>query len=65
MRDKTVNVPIFETDVLKTVESLPRTPTEAGIIPINLKRKLSFKNSHKIEYSYFLKPFYFSSHKAF
>ena len=36
-------------DVLNTVTSLPRTPAEAGIIPIvpvNLKRKLEYKNSH-------------------
>ena len=26
MKDKTFNIPIFETDVLKTIESLPRTP---------------------------------------
>ena len=41
MKDKTINIPIFEADIIKTVESLPRTPNEAGIIPINLKRKMS------------------------
>ena len=50
MKDQTVNIPLFETDVLKTIESLPRTPTEAGIIPINLKRKLSYKQNHKTQY---------------
>ena len=50
MKDKTVNIPIFESDVLKTIESLPRTPSEAGIIPINFKRKLEYKNSHMIQY---------------
>ena len=35
---------------MRTVESLPRTPTSAGIIPINLKRKMSFKNSHMTQY---------------
>ena len=50
MKDKTVNIPIFETDIIKTVESLPRTPNEAGIIPVNLKRKLSYKNTHKTQY---------------
>ena len=50
MKDRTVNIPIFESDVLRTVESLPRTPTEAGIIPINLKRKLIYKQTHKTQY---------------
>ena len=41
--DRLVNVPVGPQDVLNTIESLPRTPAEAGIIPIvpvNLKRKL-------------------------
>ena len=50
MKDRTVNIPIYESDVLKTVQSLPRTPSEAGIIPINFKRKLSYKQSHKTQY---------------
>ena len=50
MKDKTVNIPIFQTDVLNTIESLPRTPSAAGIIPINMKRKLGYKNSHMIQY---------------
>ena len=49
MKDRTINIPIFEADVIKTVESLPRTPDEAGIIPINLKRKLSYKSCHKTQ----------------
>ena len=50
MKDKTINIPIYEADVMKTVEALPRTPSEAGIIPVKLKRKLEYKNSHKVEY---------------
>ena len=50
MKDKTINIPIFESDIISTVESLPRTPTEAGIIPVNLKRKTSYKNSHMVQY---------------
>ena len=45
-----VNIPIPSDDVLQTVTSLPRTPTEAGIIPVKLKRKLAYKNVHNIEY---------------
>ena len=36
-------------DVLNTIESLPRTPADAGIIPIipvNLKRKLEYKTTY-------------------
>ena len=50
MKDRTVNIPIFETDVLNTIKSLPRTPSQAGIIPINFKRKLNYKNSHMVQY---------------
>ena len=50
MKGRTVNIPLFEKDVLNTVQSLPRTPTEAGIIPVNFKRKLSYKNNHLLQY---------------
>ena len=47
--DRLVNVPVGPQDVLNTIESLPRTPAEAGIItiiPVNLKRKVDYKNNH-------------------
>ena len=47
--DRLVNVPVGPQDVINTIQSLPRTPAEAGIIPIipvNLKRKLEYKNTH-------------------
>ena len=47
--DRLINVPVGQDDVINTVESLPRTPAEAGIIPIvpvNLKRKLEYKTTH-------------------
>ena len=50
MKDKTINIPIFESDILETIESLPRTPTSAGIIPINFKRKTEYKNNHMVQY---------------
>ena len=31
-------------------ESLPRTPSEAGIVPVSLKRKIEYKRSHKTQY---------------
>ena len=62
--DRLVNIPIGDQDVLNTVKNLPRTPAEAGIITVKLKRKLEYKNSRtkqlidpkKIyEYLHFLK----------
>ena len=50
VKDRIVNVPINEEDIRKTIKSLPRTPTEAGIIPVKLKRKENFKNTHIEEY---------------
>ena len=48
--DRLVNVPIHDRDILNTIEKLPRTPAEAGIIPLpvtaNLKRKMEYKNNH-------------------
>ena len=47
--DKLINVPVDPLDVLNTIENLPRTPAEAGLIPIvpvNLKRKLEYKTTH-------------------
>ena len=35
-----VNVP---SNICTTIESLPRTPTESGIIPVKLKRRLCYK----------------------
>ena len=41
---------VNEQDVTNTLESLPRTPAEAGIIPVQLKRKVEYKNCHRDEY---------------
>ena len=47
LTDKIVNIPITNEDVVNTVDSLPRTPKEAGLIGVALKRKLEYKNTHK------------------
>ena len=47
IKDKTVNIPINDEDILETlkaVNTLPRTPDQAGLIPVQLKRKKSFAN---------------------
>ena len=43
MKDKTINIPVFEADNIKTVESLPRAPKKAGLIGVSLKRRLEYK----------------------
>ena len=45
--DRLINVPISDEDLVKTVQSLPRTPNSAGLIGVSLKRKQEFKNTHK------------------
>ena len=49
-KGKLVNVPINDEDVVNTMESLPRTPDEAQLICVELKRKLEYKNKHKEAY---------------
>ena len=43
VKDRTVNIPIMESDVISTVKTSPRTPSEAGLIPVNFKRRLKYK----------------------
>ena len=37
--DKMVNIPIGDQDILNTMQSLPRTPTESGIITVGKLKK--------------------------
>ena len=46
LKDKIINVPVNDSDILNTITSLPRTPTEAGLIEVDLKRKVEYQNSH-------------------
>ena len=50
VKDRLVNVPVSAADVINTVKSIPRTPQEAGLIQVRLKRRLKFKNYHQQEY---------------
>ena len=47
LKDKQVNIPISSTKINDTLEKLPRTPNSAGLIGVQLKRKLEYKNNHK------------------
>ena len=47
MRNKLVNVPINDDDLINTlsnVTKLPRAPDKAGLLPVKLKRKIEYKN---------------------
>ena len=46
LKDKIINVPVKENDILNTVTKLPRTPNEAGLVEVDLKRKIEYQNSH-------------------
>ena len=50
VKDRLVNVPVGASDVINTIKNIPRTPREAGLIQVKLKRKLEYKNHHKHEY---------------
>ena len=43
-------IPINQEDVLNTTKQLPRLPSDAGLIPVGLKRKQNYKHCHKKEY---------------
>jgi hypothetical protein len=49
-KDHIVNIPIFDKDIISTIESFPRTLDEAGVIPVQLKRKIEYKNNHLEQY---------------
>ena len=48
--DKIVYVPINENDNLNTINTILRTPSEAGILPVQIKRKIEYKNFHREEF---------------
>ena len=53
LHNQSVLVPIDPKKINQTLGSLPRTPHEAGLIPIKLKRKQSMVNNH---YSQLVQP---------
>ena len=46
MIDRTVLVPIEDTEVMNSVEALPRTMEESAVIHVKLKRMKGLKNTH-------------------
>ena len=50
LKDKIVYVPINEDDTLNTINTILRTPSEAGILPVKVKRKLEYSSSYMEEF---------------
>ena len=46
MKDLTVNVPIAPSDVVETLTKLPRTPADARLAVVQLKRRLNYPGVH-------------------
>ena len=44
-----ISVPVSQDTVRETIEQLPRLPKDAGLIAVDLKRKMGYSNSHKKE----------------
>ena len=49
-KDRLINIPITSEDIINTLQCLPRTPKEAGLLEVKLKRKLEYQNVHKQAY---------------
>ena len=50
VKDKIVYVPINENDTLNTINTILRTPSEAGILPVKVKRKKEYRSSYMEEF---------------
>ena len=49
IRDRVINVPVPSVNIANTIKSLPKNPSESGLIGVNWKRKIGYKNTHKRE----------------
>ena len=48
-KNQMISVPIAQDTVMNTVAQLPRLPKEAGLIPVQLKKKKEYKGCHRKE----------------
>ena len=46
IKDRIVNVPLLESDIISTVQKLPRLPQESNIVPVIFKRKLGYVHGY-------------------
>ena len=49
INDHVINVPIDDDDIIKTVNRLPRTEKNHGMVTVGLKRDMGLKKFHKLE----------------
>ena len=49
-KDHLISTPIGSDYVINTLQTLPRTPAEAGLLEVKLKRKMDYKNTHQQAY---------------
>ena len=50
IKDRVVCIPIDSETINETLQKLPRLPKDAGLVPIKLKRKQDYKQSHLQEW---------------
>ena len=48
-KGRMVSIPIQPEDIFNTMKQMPRLPTEAGVVPVMLKRKKIYKGAEKRE----------------
>jgi hypothetical protein len=46
-KDQSINIPVSSEDGMNTLERLPRTPGEAGLLEVKLTWKLEYTNTHQ------------------
>jgi hypothetical protein len=49
-KNQMISVPVSQETIQETVNKLPRLPKDAELVPVNLKRKMEYKNSHKKQF---------------
>ena len=50
IKDRIVNVPLLESDIISTVQRLPRLPQESKVVPVIFKRKLGYVHGYLQSY---------------
>ena len=50
LKSRCVCIPIGESDIQNTLSMLPRTPNQAGLVPVKLKRMQKWKHVHLQQY---------------
>ncbi len=46
MKDRVINVPLEDHDIIQTIDSLPRKPDYAGLVTVKFKRMKKLKSNH-------------------